>query len=411
MCKEVCRFCHSELKHTFVNLRMSPPSNSYIKLEDADKGQMNYPLNVHVCDKCFLVQLGEFESPQNIFSDYTYFSSYSSSWLEHAKKYVYDMIDNFNINENSQVIEIASNDGYLLQYFKAEHIPVLGIEPAKNIAEIARNEKQIPTISEFFGTNLAEKLRLEGMTADLLLGNNVLAHVPDINDFVEGMQILLDDDGMITMEFPHLLRLIEHNQFDTIYHEHFSYLSFLTVQKIFSSHGLRLFNVEEFPTHGGSLRIFACHEKSLKYETQNSVFKMIEQEKSFGIDKIETYLKFNDRIKKLKYDILDVLIKIKRQGKSIAAYGAAAKGNTLLNYCGIGSEFIDYTVDKNPHKQNTLLPGSMISVYSPDKILETKPNYIVIMPWNLKSEIVKQLEYVRSWGAEFITFIPEVKIF
>ncbi|WP_019552558.1 class I SAM-dependent methyltransferase [Propionispira raffinosivorans] len=408
--KIFCRFCQHEIKHTFIDLGMSPLSNSYISMDKSEQGQISYPLHVRVCDQCFLVQLEEFETPSDIFNDYAYFSSFSTSWLKHAKDYVEYMVKNHDINNHSQVVEIASNDGYLLQYFKEVDIPVLGIEPAKNVAEVAKKEKGIPTISEFFGTALAQKLVSEGKKADLLLGNNVLAHVPDINDFVAGMKILLADDGIVTMEFPHLLNLIEKNQFDTIYHEHFSYLSFLTVQQIFAAHGLRLFDVQEWATHGGSLRIFACHANCSRYIVSDNVARILEKEKKAGLDQINTYLTFSESVKKVKYDLLSCLIELKRQNKNIVVYGAAAKGNTLLNYCGIRQEFIDYAVDMNPHKQNTLLPGSCIPVYSPDKIRETKPDYILILPWNLKEEIMQQLHYVKAWGAKFLLPIPEVEI-
>ena len=405
-----CRFCGNELKYTFADLGMSPLSNSYIPIKDADKGQMTYPLHARICEKCFLVQLEEFESPEDIFLDYAYFSSYSSSWLAHAKEYVRYMIEAYGVNENFHVVEIASNDGYLLQYFKEKNIPVLGIEPAKNVAEIARKEKAIPVISEFFGTNLAKNLRLEGKTANLLIGNNVLAHVPDINDFVQGMKIILAEDGVITMEFPHLLNLIEQKQFDTIYHEHFSYLSLKTVQKIFEAHGLKIFDVQELSTHGGSLRIFSCHTACEKYPLCDNVKKILTKEKNAGLDTLKTYLNFNDAIRNVKYDLLSALIQIKRSRKKIIGYGAAAKGNTLLNYCGIRNEFLDFVADKSPHKQNTLLPGSRIPVCSPEKIIETKPNYVLILPWNLKAEIMSQLAYIREWEGNFIIPIPEVMI-
>ena len=373
-----CRFCGNELKYTFADLGMSPLSNSYIPLKDADKGQMTYPLHARVCDKCFLVQLEEFESPEDIFSDYAYFSSYSSSWLAHAKNYVAYMVETYGVNENSQVVEIASNDGYLLQYFKEKNVPVLGIEPAKNVAEVARKEKGLPVITEFFGAKLAETLRRDKISANLLIGNNVLAHVPDINDFVQGMKILLAENGLITMEFPHLLNLIAQKQFDTIYHEHFSYLSLGTVQKIFDAHGLKIFDVQELPTHGGSLRIFACHNDDKKHTLSDNVKKILLKEKIAALDDLKTYLNFNDTVCNVKFDLLSTLIKIKRAGEKIVGYGAAAKGNTLLNYCGIRRDFIDFVADKSPHKQNTLLPGSRIPVCSPDKILETKPDYILL---------------------------------
>ncbi len=320
------------------------------------------------------------------------------------------MLETYGVNKSFQVVEIASNDGYLLQYFKEKDIPVLGIEPAKNVAEVARRERNIPTISEFFGANLAKKFRHENISAKLLIGNNVLAHVPNINDFVSGMKILLADDGLITMEFPHLLNLIEQKQFDTIYHEHFSYLSLQTVEKIFDAHGLKIFDGHELPTHGGSLRIFACHKACGKYSLQDNVEKILDKEKAAHLDDLKTYLKFDGNIRNIKYDLLSLLIEVKRSGKKIIGYGAAAKGNTLLNYCGIGNEFIDFVADKNPHKQQTLLPGSRIPVFSPDKIVETKPNYVLILPWNLKAEIISQLNYIREWDGKFIIPIPEVML-
>ncbi len=405
-----CRFCHQDLQDTFIDLGLSPLSNAYVAFEHRDCGEMSYPLYVRVCRHCFLVQLEEFENPQAIFKDYAYFSSFSTSWLAHAKAYTEYMMENYAIGSQSQVVEIASNDGYLLQYFKMSNVPVLGIEPAENVAEIARKEKEIPTISDFFGTELALRLVESGKKADLLLGNNVLAHVPNINDFVEGMKIFLADHGIVTMEFPHLLKLIEQSQFDTIYHEHFSYLSFTTVQKIFAAHDLRIFDVQEWPTHGGSLRIFACHNNSKKYMETAMVQQMLRQEAQAGLNDINVYREFSNRAKKIKYDLLSCLINLKQQGKHIAAYGAAAKGNTLLNYCGIQQEFIDYVVDRNPHKQNMLLPGSRIPIYSPEKLAESKPDYILILPWNLKEEIMEQLSYTKAWGAKFILPIPTVEV-
>ena len=412
MSKYICRFCGEELHETFIDLGLSPLSNDYIPIEEADKGQMTYPLIVRVCDKCFLVQADAFETPDGIFSEYAYFSSFSTSWLMHAKEYADYMTSHYPIDENSQVIEIASNDGYLLQYLKGKNIPVLGIEPAKNVAETARKEKGIPTITEFFGTELAKKLRADGRCADLLIGNNVLAHVPNINDFVEGLKILLSDDGIITMEFPHLLRLMEENQFDTIYHEHFSYLSLGTVKAIFQKHGLRLFDVQEWPTHGGSLRIFACHENCGRFNDsgEGNVEGLLAREKVAGLADIATYRKFSESAVKIKCDLLSCIITLKREGKTIAAYGAAAKGNTLLNYCGIRREFVAFASDKSPHKQGTLLPGSRIPIYPPEKISEAKPEYVLILPWNLKSEIMEELSYIRDWGAKFILPIPRVEI-
>lgn len=409
MQKVKCRFCGQELKDTFVNLGLSPLSNSYVKKDALNKGEYFFPLHVRVCQNCFLVQLEEYESPADIFTDYAYFSSYSDLWLAHAKKYVEMVTKRFSLTENSQVVEIASNDGYLLQYFLEKNIPVLGIEPAKNVAKVAI-AKGIHTISEFFGAELAEKLVTEKGRADLLLGNNVLAHVPDLNDFVAGLNILLNDDGVITMEFPHLLNLIAENQFDTIYHEHFSYLSLLTVQKVFATHGLRIFAVQELNTHGGSLRIFACKESCLKHQQEESVGQLLAKEIAFGLDKIDTYLDFSEKVKKVKYDLLQLLVELKNQGKTIVAYGAPAKGNTLLNYCGVKNEFLDYTVDRSPHKQGLFLPGTQIPILDPAEILQTKPDYVLILPWNLKEEIMSQLEYIRQWEAKFILPIPKVEV-
>lgn len=369
-----------------------------------------YPLHAHVCETCYLVQLPELQSPEEIFSNYSYFSSYSETWLKHAKDYTDLMIERFGLDSNSQVIEIASNDGYLLQYFKERKISVLGIEPAKNVAVVAQ-EAGIPTTVKFFGVQTARKLATEGKYADLLLGNNVLAHVPNLNDFVRGLKLLLKPQGIITMEFPHLMRLIEENQFDTIYHEHFSYFSFITVKKIFEKHCLTLFNVEELPTHGGSLRIYARHTKDTSKPINKSVNELIAKEEAGGFTKMEFYLSFFEKVKETKRNILDFLIKAKKQGKSIAGYGAPAKGNTLLNYCGIRTDFIDYTVDRSPHKQGHFLPGSHIPIYHPDKIKETKPDYLLILPWNLKEEIMQQMAHIYQWGGQFVVLIPNVTVF
>ena len=404
-----CMFCNSKLNQTFIDLGLSPLANSYIKQENLNQGETNFPLHVYVCEKCYLVQLQEYESPQEIFTDYAYFSSYSEIWLNHAKEYVNDMTQKLNLNKNSQVIEIASNDGYLLQYFTQKGIPVLGIEPAQNIAKVAI-AKGIDTISEFFGQALAKQLQTQNKTADLLLGNNVLAHVPDINDFVGGMKTILKPNGVITMEFPHLHNLIQQNQFDTIYHEHFSYLSLYTVQQIFNKHGLKIFDVQELETHGGSLRIFACHSKNSQYDTTHNITNLLKKEQNFGLDQIQTYKNFTSKVQQIKYDLLETLINLKKQNKTIIAYGAPAKGNTLLNYCGIGKEFIDYTVDKSPHKQGMYLPGTQIPILAPEEIQKTKPDYILILPWNIKEEITKQLEYTQKWGAKFILAVPKVEI-
>ena len=404
-----CRFCGQELKYTFVDLGLSPLSNSYIGKDKMDNGQTFYPLHTYVCDKCFLVQLKEYESPKEIFSDYAYFSSYSASWLNHAKEYVNTMINRFNLQENNTVVEIASNDGYLLQYFQEKKIKNYGIDPAENVAEVAK-QKGIKTVCDFFGERLADRLANEGEKADLLLGNNVLAHVPNINDFVKGLNILIKDDGVITMEFPHLLNLIDKNQFDTIYHEHFSYLSLITVKEIFESHGLRIFDVQELNTHGGSLRIFACKNDCNKYKQEKNVEILINKEIEFGLDNIKTYLYFAEKVRKIKYDLLSLLIELKNEGKKIVGYGAPAKGNTLLNYCGIKNEFLDYTVDKSPYKQNLYLPGTQIAILKPEEIYITKPDYILILPWNLKDEIIEQLKEVRNWNAKFILPIPKVEV-
>jgi 2-polyprenyl-3-methyl-5-hydroxy-6-metoxy-1,4-benzoquinol methylase len=368
-----------------------------------------FPLHAYVCENCFLVQLGEFQSPASIFTDYAYFSSFSDSWLKHARDYTNLMVERFKINSSHQVMEIASNDGYLLQYFKEKDIPVLGIEPAENVAKVAE-EKGIPSLTKFFGKQTASELVSEGRQPDLLLGNNVLAHVPDIHDFVGGMKIVLKPQGVITMEFPHLLRLIESNQFDTIYHEHFSYLSFITVDKIFEKHGLTLFDVEELPTHGGSLRIYAKHSDDNSKPLSNRTRELREREIAFGLNSMKTYTAFSEKVKETKRKLLSFLIKAKEDGKTIVGYGAPAKGNTLLNYCGIGTDFIDYTVDRSPHKQDHVLPGTRIPILHPDKIRETKPDYLLILPWNIKDEIMDQMAHIREWGGKFVVPIPSVKI-
>jgi len=382
----------------------------FLKSEQLNKAEKFYPLHAYVCEKCLLVQLEEFESPDHIFAnDYAYFSSYSDSWLNHAKQYTELMINRFQFNQSSQVMEIASNDGYLLQFFQAQSIPVLGIEPATNVAQVAI-KKGVDTLVKFFGVETAQELVGQGKKADLLLGNNVLAHVPNINDFVAGMKIVLKPKGIITMEFPHLLRLIEQNQFDTIYHEHFSYLSFVTVEKIFAHHGLTLFDVEELPTHGGSLRIYAKHSENNEIKIEQRVEKLKEVEKQNGLSDLHTYLSFSQKVQETKRKLLRFLIKVKMDGKTVVGYGAAAKGNTLLNYCGIRTDFIDYTCDRSPHKQGKFLPGTHIPIYSPDKIAETKPDYVLILPWNLKEEVTQQLSYIREWGGKFVVPIPEVEM-
>lgn len=404
--QRICRFCGEDLNKTFINLGAQPLSNSYVS--DEKQPENIYPLHVWVCGNCKLVQLEEYETPEEIFSEYSYFSSYSDSWLKHAKEYTDYMVERFGFNDKSHVVEIASNDGYLLQYFIEKGIPVLGIEPAKNVAAVAE-QKGVTTLNEFFGVALANKLAKK-QKADLLLGNNVLAHVPDINDFVEGMHVLLADDGIITMEFPHLLQLIADNEFDTIYHEHFSYLSFSVVNQIFAVHGLKIFDVEELETHGGSLRIFACHNNLNKYDISKSVAEMLRREETACLLDMTAYTHFEKRVQQTKRDLLALLIQLKNAGKNIVAYGAAAKGNTLLNYCGIGTDFINYVVDKNPNKQGVFLPGSRIPVLAPDIIKQTKPDYVLVLPWNLKSEITEQLSYIKDWQGKFIFAIPHVEV-
>lgn len=404
-----CRFCGTELRESFCDLGMTPLSNSYIAPDALQRMERFYPLHAYVCGECFLVQLPEFESPQHIFSDYAYFSSYSDSWLAHARSYTEAMIDRFGFDASHHIVEIASNDGYLLQYFKEKGITVLGIEPAANVAEVAK-QKGIPSRVEFFGVAAARRLEHEGLQANLLLGNNVLAHVPDINDFVAGMKIALKQDGVITMEFPHLLRLMQENQFDTIYHEHFSYLSFTTVEKIFAKHGLTLFDVEELSTHGGSLRIYAQHAENTNRPISGRVHEIKDRETASNLGSLDAYVAFAEQVRETKRALLEFCISAKRAGKRIACYGAPAKGNTLLNYCGIRGDFVDYTVDRSPHKQGRCLPGTHIPIYAPDKVHETRPDFLLILPWNLKHEIMGQMAYIREWGGKFVIPIPQVEI-
>jgi len=407
-----CRFCGDRLRYTFADLGMSPIANDNLTLEHLNRAEKFYPLHTYVCDRCLLVQLEEFESPEHIFGDgdYAYFSSYSDSWLRHAKAYTELMVERFKFNSKSQVVEIASNDGYLLQYFHKQGIPVLGVEPAANTAKAAA-KKGIPTWVKFFGVNTAKEMVAEGKSADLLLGNNVLAHVPDVNDFIGGMKIVLKPNGILTMEFPHLLQLMQQNQFDTIYHEHFSYYSFITVEKMFAAHGLTLFDVEELPTHGGSLRIYGKHSEAVEPAISDRVTQLKTKEAAAGLEDIETYLTFGEQVKSTKRKLLKFLIEAKAQGKAIAAYGAPAKGNTLLNYCGVGRDFIDYTVDRSPYKQGLFLPGTHIPILHPDKIRETQPDYVLILPWNLKEEIMTQMAYIAEWGGQFVVPIPEVRVY
>ncbi|MCD4823609.1 MAG: class I SAM-dependent methyltransferase [Phycisphaerae bacterium] len=403
-----CRFCQNELTETFVDLGMSPLSNAYLKKEELAQKETMFPLHAWVCSHCFLVQLESFETPEGIFGEYAYFSSYSSSWLEHCRVYADNIIPQLKLGETSQVVELASNDGYLLQYFKQHGIPVLGIEPARNVARVAR-DKGIPTEAVFFGQQTAQELRDRQIQADLLIGNNVLAHVPDINDFVAGMQILLAQKGTITMEFPHLLRLIEKNQFDTIYHEHFSYLSLHTVETIFAHHGLRIYNVEEYPTHGGSIRIYACHQNA-PITTLSSVEDMKLREKDFGLLQLQTYKKFPVQVKEIREQLTQFLREKKSEGKTVLGYGAPAKGNTLLTYCEITTDLLAFTVDRSEYKQGHYLPGSHLPILSPEDLLAAKPDYVLILPWNLKDEIMEQMAEIRQWGGQFVVPIPKLEI-
>jgi SAM-dependent methyltransferase len=405
-----CRFCGTELQHTFVDLGMSPLCETYPAPADLNRGEVFYPLHVYVCSNCFLVQLEEYESRESIFSDYPYFSSFSDSWLKHCENYCEKMTRRFGLNERSLVVEAASNDGYLLQYFVRRNVPVLGIEPAANVAKVAI-EKGVPSMVRFFGVQLAEELAAEGRGADLIAGNNVFAQVPDLNDFVGGFRILLKPDGVLTLEFPHLQRLIDLNEFDTIYHEHFSYFSLLTTVRILEAHGLRVFDVEELPTHGGSLRVYACRAESRKFATEPGVERLIAEEKKAGLASLEGYRSFGQQVKKTKLALVEFLITAARQGKSVAGYGAPGKSATLLHYCGTGKDLIQYTVDRSPYKQGRYLPGTHIPIYHPDKIAETKPDYVLILPWNLKDEIMAQLHFIRDWGGRFVVPIPEVTIY
>lgn len=405
-----CRFSGKPLKHTFADLGATPLANSYLTSEQVQAAEKFYPLHAYVCSDCLLVQLEEFESPDHIFSDYAYFSSFSDSWLRHAEAYAESMIKRFEFDRRHQIIEIASNDGYLLRYFKQRDIPVLGIEPAANVARAAE-EQGIPTLVKFFGTATAEALVSEGVQADLLIGNNVLAHVPQLKDFIAGMKIVLKPGGIFTMEFPHLLQLMKQKQFDTIYHEHFSYFSFLTVEAIFNEQGLTLFDVEELPTHGGSLRIYGRHLEAEVPAVSPLVLELKRKETEAGLDRLETYLNFGEEVKETKRKLLSFLIEARDRGETVAAYGAPAKGNTLLNYCGVGTDFIDYTVDRSPHKQGMFLPGTHIPILHPDKIVESKPDYVLILPWNLKEEIIGQMSCIREWGGRFVVPIPEVQVF
>lgn len=403
-----CRFCGTPLSRTFVDLGASPPSNSYLRASDLARSEVHHPLHAYVCESCHLVQLEEFETPEQIFSDYAYFSSYSQSWLKHCEKYCRKIAAQLGLDRYSQVIEVASNDGYLLKNFMAAGIRVLGVEPAANVAKVAM-DKGIPTMVAFFGRETARRLLGNGVRADLLIANNVMAHVPNLNDFIGGMKIVLAPQGVVTVEFPHLLNLMNEVQFDTIYHEHFSYFSFMTAKAVFSAHGMRLFDVEKLPTHGGSLRIYGCHQDA-GHETTDNVAALLAEESDAGLDRVEAYSGFEDRVRRVKRSLLRFLTEAKDEGRSVVGYGAAAKGNTLLNYCGVGPEFIDYVVDANPHKQGLFLPGSRIPICAPNRIRETRPDYVLILPWNLEDEIVAENADIATWGGRFVVPIPDVRV-
>lgn len=404
-----CRHCGTALSQVFCDLRATPPSNSFLRAEDMDKYEVSYPLTTYVCSSCTLVQLPEHASAEAIFDDYVYFSSFSDSWLAHARAYCEEIVERLKLGPQSLAIELASNDGYLLQYLKASGIPILGIDPSHTVAEAAE-KKGVPTIVDFFGTRLADRLVLEGRQADLIIGNNVLAHVPNVNDFVQGIARLLKPLGVVTMEFPHVVKLIKGVQFDTIYHEHFSYFSLHTAERIFASQGLTVFDVEEIPTHGGSLRIFARHAGDHSKQVSSAVTALRAREVAEGYDNPQGFSGFEDRVRKVKRDLLRFLIDLREDGKSVAAYGAAAKGNTLLNYCGIGVDLLDYVVDRNSMKQGRFLPGVRIPVKAPDAIAKGRPDYVLILPWNLKEEVMLQLAFIREWGGKFVVPIPSLQV-
>ncbi len=405
----LCRSCGAPLSVTLVDLGGSPLANAYLSLAELDQPERFYPLRVFVCSSCFLVQLPRAVAPEEIFGDYAYFSSFSDSWVEHARQYVGQMIDRFGFGATSKVIEIASNDGYLLRSFIERGVPVLGIEPAANVAAAAQ-QAGIPTLVEFFGLELARRLKDEGEGADLLIGNNVLAHVPDLNGFVAGLGTLLRPGGVVTMEFPHLLPLLEKIEFDTIYHEHFSYFSLIAVERPFGAAGLKVFDVEELATHGGSLRLYAGHADEASQPVGARVIELRERERAAGIEQIDTYTAFGEGVGRIKLDLLEFLVRAKREGKSVVGYGAAAKGNTLLNYCGIKGDLIDYVVDRSPHKQGRFLPGTHLPILDPSEVERTRPDYLLILPWNLKEEIVEQMAHVRAFGCRFVVPIPTTTV-
>ncbi len=409
MGSNACLFCQTPLHRTFIDLGMHPLCESYVSQDRLDHMEPFYPLHVYVCEHCWLVQLHEYVSPSDIFTEYAYFSSYADSWVQHAKRYTDMIAQRLALTTKSFVVELASNDGYLLQHFVAKGIPVLGVEPAANVAEVAR-KRNVPTLVKFFGKQTAVELVEQGTKADLIAGNNVLAQVPDLNDFVGGIKLLLAPQGVVTIEFPHLMKLMEENQFDTIYHEHFFYFSLLSAERVFAAHGLEVFDVEELSTHGGSLRIYAHHVDDTTHRMTERYSELKQREQTAGFEQVETYALFGERVKETKRKLLEFLIEAKRKGKVIVGYGAPGKGNTLLNYCGIRSDFIEYTVDRNPYKQGKFLPGTHIPIYAPEKISETKPDYVFILPWNFRDEIMQQMGFIREWGGKFVVPIPEARV-
>jgi SAM-dependent methyltransferase len=400
-----CRFCSAPLTQTFADLGLSPLANSLLAEHELASPEPTYPLHAYVCGECFLVQLGQVATPEDIFEDYVYFSSFSDTWVDHARRYAALMVDRFGIGPESQVVEIASNDGYLLQWFTERGVPVLGVEPARNVAAVAE-ERGIPTVVRFFGAQTAADLDVR---ADLLVANNVLAHVPDLNDFVAGLKIVLAPGGAATLEFPHLLKLIEETEFDTIYHEHFSYFSLLTAQRVFAAHGLQLFDVEELPTHGGSLRIYARHAREAS-EREPTVAKLLEEERAAGLDRLDTYAAFGERVERARRSVREFLENARAQGRTVVGYGAAAKGVTLLNYCDVGPDLVEYVVDRSPHKQGLYLPGARLPIRVPERVAETRPDYLLLLAWNLMDEIVEQMAHIRDWGGKFVTPVPEVAV-
>lgn len=406
-----CRSCGTPLRYSVVDLGSSPPCQNVVQPEELGRGETFYPLHAFVCHECSLVQIDEVVPPEAIFEgEYAYFSSYSDSWVEHARQYVDAMAGRFGIGPESLMVEIASNDGYLLQHAVARGIPCLGVEPAANVAQAAE-ERGVPTRVAFFGEEEARRMRAEGVVADAIAANNVLAHTPHLNSFVAGLAVLLADDGVATVEFPHLLELVDHNQFDTIYHEHFSYFSFTAVSRVFARHGLTLFDVETLPTHGGSLRIYARHDADASKPVSVRAHEMIGRERAWGVDDLATYAAFAENVRETKRGLLDFLIEARRSGKTVVGYGAPGKGNTLLNYCGIRTDLVDYTVDRNPYKQGTYTPGARLPVHDPSKIAETQPDYVLILPWNLRDEISAQMGHIRGWGGQFVVPIPAVEVF